>query len=331
MKISVIGAGSWGTAFARLTALRGHETSLWVRRAELAERIKREKENDEYLPGIKLPEENFRTVTELSSLDEEGDLLVFALPSFAMREMARRVKSEVGTENKYFINLAKGMDKKTSSTMSELLAGSFRKEKIFTLSGPSHAEEVAREHPTAVVLAGNLEIGSYLQEELSTERFRIYLSGDIKGVEYCGTVKNIIAIASGIVDGLGFGDNTIGALLSRGLAEMVRFGESMGVEKETFFGLAGVGDLIATCTSEHSRNRGVGYRIGKGEKVEKILESMNMVAEGVYATKVVRNIAEKKGISMPITRSLYKIIKGYSNPEKEINELMTRQYKEENI
>lgn len=331
MKITVVGAGSWGTAFSRLTALTGHATTLWVRRSELARTIRGRRVNEEYLPNIELPESDLRVISDLSEIKREQDLLVFVVPSFAMRETAEKVADKVDPEIQNYLNLAKGMEKDTFSTMSEVLGETLDDGPIFTLSGPSHAEEVAKDYPTAVVLAGNISEGRKLQRKLSTDRFRIYLSEDLKGVEYCGTVKNIIAVASGIVSGQGFGDNTTGSLLSRGLAEMVRFGEAFDVKKETFFGLAGVGDLIATCTSEHSRNRRVGYRIGRGEKAEEILESMNMVAEGVYATEVVRNISLEEDISMPITGSLYRILNGESEPEKEITKLMTRQFKEEDI
>ncbi|MFB6291478.1 MAG: NAD(P)H-dependent glycerol-3-phosphate dehydrogenase [Candidatus Bipolaricaulia bacterium] len=331
MRVSVIGAGSWGTAFSRLTATSGHSTVLWSRKENQAQRMRNKGENEKYLPGASLPEENFSITTDISKAVSHGEVIFLAVPSFAVREVASRVAPHIDDHTYYLVNLAKGFEKSSFKTMSEVLREEVKGVEVFTLSGPSHAEEVAAGDPTAVILAGDLDIGRELQEELSTGTFRIYLSSDIGGVEYCGGYKNIIAIASGIARGLGYGDNTTSALISRGLAEMVKFGRSMGARKETFFGLAGVGDLVATCTSEHSRNRSFGVKVGKGQSVEVILDKMDMVVEGVFATRNVHQLCSDRNIPVPITDSLYRIIEEESSPSREVKRLMSREFKVEDI
>ena len=330
MRFSVLGAGGWGTAFARLLALSGHSVTLWARDPEKARVLARERENKPYLPGVSLPRENLEVTSELPRT-ADADAIVLAVPSFAVAEIADRFRPFVRPGH-LFINLAKGLDRGSGHTMSEVIAERIPGRPVFTLSGPSHAEEVGRDMPTAVVLAGaDLELGKRLQREISTPRFRVYVSADIRGVELCGTVKNIIAIAVGIGDGLGYGDNTRGALISRGLAEMVRFGRAFGGKERTFFGLAGLGDLVATATSPHSRNRYVGYRLGKGEPIERIMDGMAMVAEGVYATDVVHQLAGETGIDMPITDAVWRLLHGKSDPIALVNEIMSRPPKEERI
>lgn len=330
----MLGGGGWGTAIARLLARKGHQTRLWVRDPELAREMAQERENKRYLPGVELPESlvifsNFEEVADF------GEALILAVPSFAMRELARRLAgllppARVRAREPAFINLAKGLEQGSGKRMSEVLQEELGPRPIFTLSGPSHAEEVGRDFPTTVVIAGvDLELGRRLQEALMTERFRVYLSDDLVGVEYGGTVKNIIALAAGISDGLGYGDNAKGALIARGLVEMVRLAVRLGARKETLFGLSGLGDLVTTCTSQHSRNRMVGYRIGRGERLDAILAGMEMVAEGVYATKAVRELANRLGVEMPITEAVYAILYEGARPLEKLKELMTREPKME--
>jgi len=323
MKLSVLGAGGWGTALARLLANAGHETTLWARRPELAEAIDAARENVRYLPGVALPRDRLVVTSDvLAALD--ADALFLAVPSFGMNELLHRI-APVLTGSPTLINLAKGLDRESRRTMSELIGFHIPDAEVFTLSGPSHAEEVGRDAPTAVVLAGkNLDLGRRIVDAVATPRFRIYLSEDIRGVELCATVKNIIAVATGIADGLGYGDNSRGALIARGLAEMVRFGRSFGVEDATFFGLSGLGDLVTTCTSRHSRNRLVGERLGRGESLESILRGMVMVAEGVYATGVVREMAEARGIEMPITEAVDQLLRGETDALSLVDRIMTR-------
>ena len=330
MRFAVIGAGGWGTAFARLLAIGGHDTVLWARDPKQAEAITRDRRNTKYLPDVELPSEGLRVTADLSEAVEQ-DVLVLAVPSFGMVDLLKGI-APLADVPPIVINLAKGLDRTTKQTMSELIAHSLPEANVFTLSGPSHAEEVGKDVPTAVVLAGrDLELGQRLQREFATSRFRVYLSEDIRGVELCATVKNIIALATGISDGLGYGDNSRGALITRGLAEMVRFGRTFGVRDATFYGLSGLGDLVATCTSQHSRNRYVGFRLGRGERLEQILEEMDMVAEGVYATTIVHEIARDRGIEMPITEAVVRLLRGEADPLSLVGQIMTRAPKREGI
>jgi glycerol-3-phosphate dehydrogenase (NAD(P)+) len=330
MRFAVIGAGGWGTAFARLLAIGGHDTVLWARDPKQAEAIARDRRNTKYLPDIELPSEGLRATADLAKAVER-DVLVLAVPSFGVAHLLERIAPLVDA-SPIVINLAKGIDRASKRTMSELIAHSLPEANVFTLSGPSHAEEVGKDVPTAVVLAGrDLKLGQRLQREIATPRFRVYLSEDIRGVELCATVKNVIALATGISDGLGYGDNSRGALITRGLAEMVRFGRTFGVRDATFFGLSGLGDLVATCTSQHSRNRYVGCRLGRGETLEQILEEMNMVAEGVHATTIVHEIARDCEIEMPITEAVYRLLHGEADPLSLVEQIMTRAPKREEI
>jgi glycerol-3-phosphate dehydrogenase (NAD(P)+) len=326
VKIGVVGAGGWGTACARLLANHGHDVVLWARRSERARAIQERRENRQYLPGVALPQERLAITDDLRR-GTEAEVVVLAVPSFAMREILDRIPRDAA--GALYISLAKGMDRASQLTMSELIEDRLHPRAVFALSGPSHAEEVGRDVPTAVVLAGNdLEIGERLQRAFATPRFRIYLSADLRGVELCATVKNIIALATGVSDGLGYGDNSRGALITRGLAEMVRFGRSFGACQETFFGLSGLGDLVATCTSPHSRNRHVGERLGCGETIDEILDGMSMVAEGVHATSIVHGLARERRIEMPITDAVQQILEGAA-PLDLVDKIMTRAPKRE--
>lgn len=327
MNFAVLGAGGWGTAVARLLANHGHDTALWARDPDRARQIDRDRCNTKYLPGIDLPKA--LVVTADIGVTDDADALVIGVPSIGMPDLLKRVVASKSSPP-VIINLAKGMNRSTHQTMSELISAALPTASVFTLSGPSHAEEVGRDMPTAVVLAGsNLDLGQTLQREISTARFRVYLSEDIRGVETCSTIKNIIALATGISDGLGYGDNTRGALITRGLAEMVRFGRQFNVQDATFFGLSGLGDLVATCTSHHSRNRAVGVRLGSGESLEEIMKDMTMVAEGVFAADIVYDLAREKSIDMPISSAVYRMLRGETDPYSLVTEIMTRTPKRE--
>lgn len=329
MNCAIIGAGGWGTALARLLAQKGHSVHLWARRPQLAQELDALRENRQYLPGVRLPRERLAITSDLARAVADADVVFLAVPSFAMRQTARALQ-ETSADPQAWINLAKGLERESLLTMSGVLQQELGAENIFTLSGPSHAEEVGRDFPTSVVLAGkDLITGERLQRALMTERFRVYLSDDLRGVEYGGVAKNVIALAAGILDGLGYGDNAKAALIARGLAEMVRLGVQLGARRETFFGLSGVGDLVATCTSEHSRNRRVGYRLGKGESLQEILKSMSMVAEGVYATQAVRALARRHSVEVPITEAVYAVLYEGASPLDQLNALMTREPKRE--
>ena len=328
MRFSVLGAGGWGTAVARLLTNAGHETILWARRADRARAIRDDRENETYLPGVGLPIPPLRVQNDLAEA-LETDAVFLAVPSFAVETLLHAI-AEVGPDPLTIINLAKGLDRATARTISEIVTDVLPRSTTFALSGPSHAEEVGRDIPTAVVLAGlDLVQGEELQRAIATPRFRVYLSGDIRGVELCGAVKNVIAVASGISDGLGYGDNSRGALITRGLAELARFGNTLGICDATFFGLAGLGDLVATCTSDHSRNRYVGSRLGAGESLDSILARMNGVAEGIYATEIVRRMAKDRGIDMPITEAVGQLLEGKVDPLQLVDQIMTRAPKRE--
>ncbi|MCX7750146.1 MAG: NAD(P)-dependent glycerol-3-phosphate dehydrogenase [Candidatus Bipolaricaulota bacterium] len=329
MRWTVLGGGGWGTAIARLLARRGEPTTLWVRSPERAAELARDRENRRYLPGVELPA-SLHITAELATAVKGADVLVFAVPSFAMRATARRVRDSLGGHvPKAVLSLAKGLERDTLCTMTEVLAEELPGVPAFALSGPSHAEEVGRDEPTAVVLAGrDRALGAEVQRALMTDRFRVYLSTDVRGVEYGAAVKNVVALAAGISDGLGYGDNAKAALIARGLAEMVRLGGRLGCRAETLYGLSGLGDLVATCTSRHSRNRAVGERLGRGERIEGILAGMAMVAEGVFAAPVVRALARAHGVEMPITEAVCSILAGAS-PREKLDELMSRPPREE--
>ena len=328
MKASILGAGGWGTAFSRLLTNNGHEVVLWARKRATARELDRKRENRPYLPGVLLPHEGLNITSSLS-VAMESETIILAVPSFAMAELMSRI-APLASREKMFISLTKGLDPLSRRTMSELITEEIKPKAVFALSGPSHAEEVGQDLPTAVVLAGKeSKLGERLQRAISTPRFRVYLSADIRGVELCATLKNIIAIAVGVSDGLGFGDNSRGALITRGLAEMVRFSRLLGVKEKTLFGLSGLGDLVATCTSEHSRNRGIGLRLGRGEPLPQILAGMRMVAEGVYATEIVHEMAMEMGVEMPITEAVWRLLHEEADPISLVDEIMTRTPKQE--
>lgn len=328
MNVVVLGAGGWGTAIARLLANAGHATTLWARDAALAQRIEATRQNEKYLPGVILPSEGLTVTGDLRAVDH-AEVAFLAVPTVGMRDTLDRL-AQRAIHPGVLISLAKGLDRRSRQTMSELIGERFPTADVFALSGPSHAEEVGRDLPTAVVLAGtNMDLGRRLQSALATNRFRIYLSGDIRGVELCAAVKNVIAIASGVCDGLGYGDNSRGALIARGLAEMVRFGRALDVREATFFGLSGLGDLVATCTSSHSRNRLVGTRLGRGERLPAVLGEMPMIAEGVFATRIVRDVAIERGIDMPITNAVDRLLSGEVDAPALVEEIMTREPKVE--
>jgi glycerol-3-phosphate dehydrogenase (NAD(P)+) len=333
MEITVIGAGGWGTALARLLALKGHEVHWWVRDPALASTIDTQRVNEKYLPGVPLPRAHLHIFTDLRMIAGQRDLFLLAVPSIAVRELCRQIAQVLWPAQRNrvrYINVAKGLERSSLRTMSAVIGEELRTDRVFTLSGPSHAEEVGRDFPTTVVIAGrDLRLGKELQQAFGTERFRVYLSDDLKGVEYAGATKNVIALAAGISDGLGYGDNAKGALIARGLAEMIRLGVHLGAKKETFFGLSGLGDLVATCTSQHSRNRRVGYRLGRGERLQEILAGMKMVAEGVYATETVHRLAQQLNLEMPITQAVFEVLYEEVPPLQKLDELMTREPKME--
>ncbi|MBC2856625.1 MAG: NAD(P)H-dependent glycerol-3-phosphate dehydrogenase [Cetobacterium sp.] len=329
-KIVVIGAGSWGTALGLLLANKGNEVIMWEHDSKKAEALQQERENKRLLPGVKFPE-NLKVTSETENLFKDVNYVIFSVPSQVLRQVISKFENQIN-KNITLINTAKGIEVSTGLTLSEVMKeeilGKYHKN-IVVLSGPTHAEEVAQNLPTTIVAAGNQERAKKVQELFNTKNFRVYVSGDIIGVEVGGAVKNCLAIGAGIADGMGFGDNAKAALITRGIAEMIRFGKSLGAKEQTFSGLTGIGDLIVTCASKHSRNRYVGEKIGNGEKIEDILAGMVMVAEGVPTVKAVHQKAEELNISMPIVEAIYRVIYEGENPQKMVDNLMSRELKEE--
>jgi glycerol-3-phosphate dehydrogenase (NAD(P)+) len=328
-KIAVLGAGGWGTTLAILLYGNGHSLRLWEYYAERALELERSRENALFLPGVTIPQK----ITITSNLNEaldDVDMVVFAPPSHVMRALAQETSPQL-TEGVISVNVAKGLEKDTLKRMSQVLQEELAPHvRIATLSGPSHAEEVSRGIPTAVVVASpDEDLNCQVQETFLSDHFRVYTNDDMVGVELAGSLKNIIAIAAGICDGLRYGDNTKGALLTRGLAEISRLGLAMGARSETFSGLSGMGDLITTCMSKYSRNRYVGEQIGEGKKLDQILSTMEMVAEGVNTTQSARLLAQARGVEMPITEQVYQVLFAGKDPRRAVNDLMHRVAKAE--
>jgi len=324
--VAVLGAGSFGTTLAIHLANAGHETRLWGRDPEAMARLGRCRENAKFLAGIHLPPE-VKVHAELEAALDGAQFHLFVVPSQATRSVAAKVAA-MGARG-IPVCASKGLELGTLRRLSEVLVETLGDPAPVTLTGPSHAEEVARGIPTTVVAASvDGERARAVQVLCSTTRFRVYTNDDVVGCEYGGALKNVIAIAAGVADGLGFGDNTKGALLTRGLAEMSRLGEVMGAKRETFFGLTGMGDLIATAMSRHSRNRHVGERLGRGEKLEHILGAMVMVAEGVHTARAASDVGAQRGVEMPITEQVCALFAG-RDPQSALMALMTRDLKRE--
>ncbi len=330
-KICIIGAGSWGTAQAVLLANNQHQVSLWGRKEDGVELIPHHHENRQYLPGVLIPEQ-VRATSDLAEAMEGAQWVIMAVPTQSYREVLAKVHNYLNNETK-IVNTAKGLEMNTGLRMSEITAellGERFMERFAVLSGPSHAEEVARAIPTAVTAASVCPETAYAVQDLyMSSSIRVYSNNDVAGVELGGAIKNIIALSTGIAFGLGYGDNTMAALMTRALTEMVRMGVAMGGDPYTFSGLSGIGDLVVTCGSRHSRNRQAGELIGKGWSLEDTLGRIGMVVEGVYSCRIVHKIAMEKGIDMPITRGCYQILYENRDPREVVLYLMQRQKKQE--
>lgn len=327
MKISFIGGGSFGSALARSVSLNGNEVIIYDRKEAIVDEINNLHTNHKYLSDFILPE----SVTATMNLEEtvsDMDIIVFSVPSSAIREMSEKIKGYLqGTE--IIVSIAKGVDPKSLEPLSQVIEEVLGIEPVI-LSGPSHAEEVAKDLPTTLVAASKNEIAmKKVQEAFASNTLRVYWNNDLKGVEIGGAVKNIIALAAGISDGIGYGDNSKAALMTRGMAEIIRIGEKMGADKETFYGLTGMGDLIVTCTSMHSRNRRCGILIGQGKTMEEAVEEVGMVVEGIKATKSFHDIAKKLNVEMPITEAVHSVLFMDVPPKDAVNSLMMRELKKE--
>jgi glycerol-3-phosphate dehydrogenase (NAD(P)+) len=330
-EVAVLGAGSWGIAVSTLLSHNGHRVRLWEFDHQEMEKLAAQREHKQKLPGIIIPAE-VKITDQLESAILSSDMLILALPSHTVREVAEKIIA-MRLNDPILVNLAKGIENDTLLRMSEVLKQvlpSSLHPGITTLSGPSHAEEVARKIPTTVVVAGFKEKAAReVQQAFMNPYFRVYTNSDIIGVELGGSLKNVIAIAAGICDGMGLGDNSKGALLSRGLAEIVRLGEKLGAKRETFAGLSGLGDLVTTCISKFSRNRYVGEQIGRGRYLKEIESQMAMVAEGIKTARSAYQLSLVHQVEMPITQQVYQVLFENKKPEEAITDLMTRDPKSE--
>jgi len=331
VNIGVLGAGSWGTALANLLGLKGFKVDLWVFEKEVKEQIEAFRENKVFLPGFSLSANLFPS-NDIAGVVSEKDLVLIVVPSHVMRETAQKV-SGLLSKDTVIVSASKGIENKTHLTMSAVLKESLPEipEDSFTvLSGPSFALEVARKLPTVVTVASiDKKLAGFVQNVFATPYFRVYTNNDMIGVELGGAVKNVIAIAAGIIDGLGLGLNTRAALITRGLTEIRRLGLKLGANPRTFAGLAGIGDLLLTCTGDLSRNHTVGKKIGEGRKLNDILSEMRMVAEGIKTAKSVYNLSLKLGVEMPISHEIYHILYDDVSPQDALLRLMTRDLKQE--
>ena len=322
MKISVVGAGSWGTTLAILLGEKGFDVALWARREELANEIESKKENVQYLPGIKIPN-NVIADYSLKNAVESSEVIIVAIPSEFFRKTVMQIKPYFS--NQIIVSVTKGIENTTGKRMSQVIEDEIQNAKIAVLSGPNHAEEVSMKMPTAsVVTSKDRKIGKIAADCLGTPYFKLYQLDDVVGVEICGALKNISAIATGVCEGLGFGDNARASIITLGLMEINNFGRHFGAKRGTVYGLAGVGDLIATCTSKHSRNRFVGENLAKGKTMEQIRKEMHgMIAEGIPTTKAVYEYSKKHNIEMPLAQQAYEVLFQNKNIKQAIKDLLS--------
>jgi len=327
--ISVIGAGSWGTALAVVLHNNGHKVNVWSIMEDEVNMLSEKREHVDKLPGVKLPQEMTFT-TDLEASVKEKDLIVLAVPSPFTRSTSRKMKPYV-SEGQLIVNVAKGVEEHTCMTLSEIIEQEIPQAVVAVLSGPSHAEEVGRGLPTTVVVGAKKKAtAEYIQNIFMNDVFRVYTSPDVMGMELGGALKNVVALAAGTAAGLGYGDNTMAALITRGISEITRIGVAMGCNEETFAGLTGIGDLIVTCASKHSRNRRAGELIGKGYTMEEAMKEVKMVVEGVYSAKAAIELANKYGIEVPIIEQINKVLFENKPADQAVKDLMFRDRKAEN-
>jgi glycerol-3-phosphate dehydrogenase (NAD(P)+) len=327
--IAVAGNGGWGTAVALILVGKGLPVRLWGIESDYVRETARSRENPKYLPGVKLPE-NLLVTPDFEKATEGAGLIISAVPTQHLRKTWEKLLPRDRSVGAPILSLSKGIEVTTLTRPTQILRQAAGRRKLAVLVGPSHAEEVVRGLPAAVVVASTDEdFAREVQGIVSTDRFRAYTNTDVLGVEFASALKNVLALAAGISDGLGLGDNAKSALLTRGVVEIARLGVALGANRQTFYGLAGIGDIITTCVSPHGRNRAVGERIGRGEKVNDVLGSMSQVAEGVPTTKAAYKLSKKHGLEMPITEQIYRILFNRKSPEKGLAALMGRAHRAE--
>lgn len=329
LKISILGDGGWGTTLAILLSQKGFSVSLWGAFPDYVKLLKAKRLNSRFLPGVKIPAQ-IEITSDLKAVISEKDLIVFAIPSQYIRGVLKSIKNSGFNRDSVYLSVSKGIEIGSLKRISEIIKDELKNVKFGVLSGPTIAHEVIEGKPaTAIVAARSRELSEFLQDVFISDTFRVYTSTDITGVELGGSLKNVIAIACGISDGLNLGTNAKAALLSRGLAEISRLGVKMGAKAKTFSGLSGLGDLVTTCSSPYSRNRSVGELIGKGKTLSQINKHMRMVAEGVPTAKSAYMLSRKFSVEMPVTKEVYSVLYNNKNPLRAVKELMTRQKKEE--
>lgn len=329
MKISFVGGGSFGTSLAVLLAKKEFEISVWCHSQGTVDEINNQRTNRKYLKDISIPD-NVTAFSDIEPAVKDSDIVVLAVPSKAIREISKKVFPFLKDEA-IIVTVAKGIEKHTLKRLSQVISEEIAGHPVVVLSGPSHAEEVANNIPTTVTVASeSSEAAKVIQNVFGSGTFRVYTNNDITGVEIGGAFKNIIALAAGISDGIGYGDNTKAALMTRGMSEIVRVGTKLSGRPETFYGLTGMGDLIVTCTSMHSRNRRAGILIGKGMTMDEAVKEVGMVVEGIEAVKAFYELKQQTDVEMPITTALYEVLFEDKDPKMSVMELMNRTYKEEN-
>ena len=327
-KVGIMGAGSWGTAISWLLTNNGHEVTVWSIDAREVEMLDQEREHKTKLPGVRL-QDTIRFTNVIDQAIQGRDFVVLAVPSPFTRSTAQKMRPYV-SDRQILVNVAKGIEETTLMTLSEQIEEEIPQADVAVLSGPSHAEEVGKGLPTTCVVgARTRKTAEYLQKAFMSEVFRVYTSPDIRGIELGGSLKNVIALAAGIADGLGYGDNTKAALITRGIAEIARLGVRMGGKIETFTGLTGIGDLIVTCASVHSRNRRAGYLIGQGRTMQEAMDEVKMVVEGVYSAKAAKRLALQYQVSMPIVEQVNAVLFEGKSAAEVVKELMLRDRKDE--
>lgn len=326
--VSVLGDGGWGTALALVSHRRGNPTLLWSAFPDYAKFLNEKRENQKFLPGIPIPPK-IKVVSDLKEAVDFGEILIIAIPTQFIRNVLFKLR-ECDLSKKVLVSVAKGIEKKTHLRPSEIVESILGKVNLAVLSGPSHAEEVARNIPTLVVAASRDEkLAVLVHDALRDRTFRVYVQNDVVGTELGGALKNVVAIAAGICDGLGFGDNTKSGLLARALLEMTKLGIRLGANPNTFFGLSGVGDLMTTCFSQHGRNLRVGRELGRGRKIKEILSGMEMVAEGVDTAEAVKELSQRAGVELPIMGEVYNVVFKGKDCAQAVEDLLARDAREE--
>ena len=328
VKVGILGAGSWGTALAWLLGNNGHEVELWSDKEETAQKLREEHENKDKLPGVLLPDTMLFT-SDLQSACRDKDVLVLAVPSPVVRSTAKKMKKFIRF-GQLIVSASKGIEEETLDYMTDIIEEEIPQANVAVLSGPSHAEEVGRGLPTAIVAgAKDRKSAEMVQMVFMSPVFRVYTSSDIQGIQLGAALKNVIALAAGVADGMGYGDNTKAALITRGSAEIARLGESMGVQMQTLYGLSGIGDLIVTCASVHSRNRRAGFLMGQGKTMEEAMREVHQVVEGVYSAKAALKLARENQVEMPIVEAVNRVLFEEYPAQEAVKNLMLRDGKDE--